>query len=216
MVLGQYKNYDPITRKITGLILVPYIVAVDTASLPTNYIDISSIENWDEFGEETTLNTSQVRIEIKILVDAKTFATLDPAEKIVASKWFVVDKTDRDLVHNPATQIENGTDLITRINDLGIDTKLSVSGTILKDSDVVDIEKELSKTFVSAGSDLNFTHEQTTPSDTWNINHNLAKFPSPIVVDSSGNEVIGEVQHPDSDNLIITFSAAFSGKAYLN
>lgn len=158
MVLGRYNNYDPVTKKVTGIALVPYVTAIDTASLPANYTDISTIENWDEFGGETTLNTNQVRTEIKTLVVAKTFTALTAPEKIVASKWFVVDKVDRDTIHDPATQIKNAADLSTKINDIGIDTKLLVSGTVLKDSDVVDIEKELSKTLASA--DWNIYHKR--------------------------------------------------------
>jgi hypothetical protein len=59
-------------------------------------------------------------------------------------------------------------------------------------------------------------HTQTLASATWTVAHNLGKNPSVSIVDSAEEEVIGEVQHVDVNNLIIRFSAAFSGKAYLN
>jgi hypothetical protein len=59
-------------------------------------------------------------------------------------------------------------------------------------------------------------HTQTLASDTWTVAHNLGKNPSVSIVDSAEEEVIGEVQHVDVNNIIIRFSAAFSGKAYLN
>lgn len=59
-------------------------------------------------------------------------------------------------------------------------------------------------------------HTQTLASAQWNITHNLGKNPSVSIVDSAEEEVIGEVQHTDVNSLIIRFSAAFSGKAYLN
>jgi hypothetical protein len=58
--------------------------------------------------------------------------------------------------------------------------------------------------------------DQNTPSRFWNSTHNLNKFPSVTVVDSSGNVVIGEVLYLDSNSLRITFDSPFSGKAYLN
>lgn len=67
-----------------------------------------------------------------------------------------------------------------------------------------------------AGSDANYVHTQNSASTTWTVNHGLAKFPAVTVVDSSGNEVIGAVQHIDENNAELTFSAAFSGKAYFN
>lgn len=62
-------------------------------------------------------------------------------------------------------------------------------------------------------------HQVYTPpsaSDTWAITHNMNKFPSVTVVDSAGDEVEGNVNHISVNQLVITFSAAFSGRAYLN
>jgi hypothetical protein len=66
------------------------------------------------------------------------------------------------------------------------------------------------------GSDLNFTYTQSTPSTTWTITHNLGKFPSVSVVDSANTQVYGNVNYIDNDSLTLTFTGAFSGKAYLN
>ncbi|GFZ32566.1 hypothetical protein CSC2_30920 [Clostridium zeae] len=57
---------------------------------------------------------------------------------------------------------------------------------------------------------------QMTPSAVWNINHNLSKRPSVSIVDSAGSLVVGEVKYVDDNNIKITFSAAFSGYAYIN
>lgn len=61
-----------------------------------------------------------------------------------------------------------------------------------------------------------YIHEQGTASATWNIQHNLNRYPAVSVVDSSGNEVIPEVTYSDSNNIVITMTSAFKGKAYLN
>lgn len=66
------------------------------------------------------------------------------------------------------------------------------------------------------GVDLNYTHNQTSPSTEWTITHNLGKFPSVSVTDSSGNLWQTEVDYVNQNSLIVRFSAAFSGKAYLN
>jgi sulfite reductase alpha subunit-like flavoprotein len=66
------------------------------------------------------------------------------------------------------------------------------------------------------GGDKHYTHNQSSAQSTWNITHNLGKFPSLSVVDSSKNVVIGDVQYIDANSLSVTFTAAFSGKAYMN
>lgn len=61
-----------------------------------------------------------------------------------------------------------------------------------------------------------YIHNQLSSSDTWNICHNLDKFPSVSIVDSAGTLVIGEVRYVDSNNVILTFNNGFAGIAYLN
>jgi hypothetical protein len=65
-------------------------------------------------------------------------------------------------------------------------------------------------------ADKNVLHNQGTPSASWVINHNLNKYPAVQVFDSAGTMVIGDVVYDDLNNVTITFSAAFSGKATLN
>lgn len=61
-----------------------------------------------------------------------------------------------------------------------------------------------------------YIHEQLVPATTWIVAHNLARFPSVTVVDSGGTTVVGDVAYTDDDSLVVTFSAAFGGRAYLN
>lgn len=61
-----------------------------------------------------------------------------------------------------------------------------------------------------------FIYEQGVASNIWNITHNLEKYPSVTVVDSAGNEVIAEVTYTDLNRCVVTMTAAFKGKAYLN
>jgi hypothetical protein len=73
-----------------------------------------------------------------------------------------------------------------------------------------------SNSSVTIDADKNYVHNQIASSTTWNIAHNLNKFASVSVVDSAGSVVIGEITYVDTNNVTLTFSAAFSGKAYLN
>ena len=61
-----------------------------------------------------------------------------------------------------------------------------------------------------------FVFTQGVPSNTWTINHTLGYFPNLTVVDSSGAVVEGDITYADDDTLVVTFSASFSGKAFLS
>lgn len=69
---------------------------------------------------------------------------------------------------------------------------------------------------LSGLGDLSYTHTQASASSTWNVAHNLGKFPSITVVDSGNSVVVGAISYTDSNNLTITFNSSFSGKAYIN
>ena len=58
-------------------------------------------------------------------------------------------------------------------------------------------------------------HNQTISSDTWIITHSLGGYPSVTIVDSAKTYVIGEVQYDSTTQITVSFSAAFSGYAYL-
>lgn len=65
-------------------------------------------------------------------------------------------------------------------------------------------------------ADKTFIFTQAVPATTWNITHNLGKFPSVSVINSNNVVINGEVTYIDNNNIQANFSAGFSGKAYLN
>ena len=70
---------------------------------------------------------------------------------------------------------------------------------------------------IGAGEgDKNYLHDQGVVSAVWTISHSLGKYPSVSVVDTANQIVFGEIEYVDTNNIIITFNAAFSGSAYLN
>lgn len=61
-----------------------------------------------------------------------------------------------------------------------------------------------------------FVFTQTTPIETWAIQHDMEKFPAVTIVDAAGNEIIGDVAYLDANNVTVTFTSKIAGKAYLN
>ena len=71
-------------------------------------------------------------------------------------------------------------------------------------------------TFGDNAGDKTFIFTQTVPSTEWTVQHDLEKFPSITVVDTGKTVVIGDYTYVDNNNVILSFSAAFAGKAYFN
>jgi len=65
-------------------------------------------------------------------------------------------------------------------------------------------------------TDANFVHDQGVAAAIWTVQHNLNKKCSVTVVDSANQIVVGEIVYNSDNQVTITFSGSFSGKAYFN
>jgi hypothetical protein len=63
---------------------------------------------------------------------------------------------------------------------------------------------------------VSYTHTQGSASNSWTIPHGLGFYPNVTVVDSAGTLYEGEIAYTNTNSLTVSFSAAFSGKAYLS
>ena len=79
------------------------------------------------------------------------------------------------------------------------------------ESDITDLQQA-----VIHSADKNYVHKQSAASNEWTIVHNLGKYPSITVVDSAGTVVVGEIVLQTTEQAVISFNGAFSGKAYCN
>ena len=61
-----------------------------------------------------------------------------------------------------------------------------------------------------------YVHEQGIASDTWEITHNLNKFPTVVLVDSAGTTFGAAVTYNSSNKCTINMNGATTGMAYLN
>ena len=84
---------------------------------------------------------------------------------------------------------------------------------VLTDQDVYDVANF---SIAKLGTDKTFVFTQATPSAVWTINHGLNKFPSVTSVNNNNIQAYGAIEYIDKNNLKITFSGGFSGKAYMN
>lgn len=70
-------------------------------------------------------------------------------------------------------------------------------------------------TSASAATTRRYIHTQGVVSAEWVITHGLGGYPSVTIVDTSKTHVFGEVQYDSTTQITVSFSAPFSGYAYL-
>jgi hypothetical protein len=61
-----------------------------------------------------------------------------------------------------------------------------------------------------------FTYTPSDARDVWYITHNLGFNPSVRVQDNFNNEYFGQIAYTDTNNVVLTFSQAVYGTAYLS
>ena len=99
-------------------------------------------------------------------------------------------------------QIKNG-------DSVNITSSTTASVNVKSTSNVTSVS-------VSRGGDKNYVHEQSSPSTTWTVDHNLNKRVAVSVVDSAGTLIICDVRYVSDSQVVLTFDAATSGNAYAN
>lgn len=77
---------------------------------------------------------------------------------------------------------------------------------------VVNYNNQLEK--IESGTPC-IEHVQSVPSKEWEITHTLNSYPTVTTLDALGNLIIGEIVYTSMSSLVIRFSEAISGKAYL-
>jgi hypothetical protein len=88
-----------------------------------------------------------------------------------------------------------------------------ISGAALDNTD--DLAEGTTNKYFTIGR-VSYEHTQGVTSNSWVITHNLGFKPNVTVVDSAGNIVEGEIAYTNSNSLTVSFSSAFSGKAYIS
>lgn len=76
--------------------------------------------------------------------------------------------------------------------------------------------KVFAKSIGELGGDKFYNFVQAEPSDVWEIEHNMDKYPSVEILDSTGREVFGGMEYISSNKLMLYFSKPISGTAKLN
>jgi hypothetical protein len=115
-----------------------------------------------------------------------------------------------DIVFNNSLSQATPYVLKSTILDLG----LGLTGSNNFEGTTVEID--LNFAYIKTQVRENYVHDQQTASTTWTVNHNMNKYPSVNVVDTANDEVTGDVKYNSLNQITISFTAAFSGKAYLN
>lgn len=125
--------------------------------------------------------------------------------------WAVYNETVWNKIDN--------TDVVSSVNGMG--------GAVVLDTDDISeggnkyyTEERVSANVDVAANTANrhtpfYLHVQEVASDTWTITHNLNRYASVTIIDSSNRRIIGNIEYLNANEIVVSFNGSFAGKAYL-
>ena len=120
-----------------------FIAIADTGSTPSDYVDISSVDNWDDFGGFTTLSVAEIKSEIiKLIPDVPTSQQLAILENYAYVGLNSVTNIDNSF--SMGTNISNGylsgvTDTKFNVTGGTIDGDIKTTGVICGINGTLDV-----------------------------------------------------------------------------
>lgn len=137
--------------------------------------------------------------------------------KITPSK---VSQLENDLNFQTKTEVDNAIAAESEIINARIDDEVETLNTEINKkvetvtgSDLIGFSRVGAEVIISSKT---FVFEQGIASDTWEIQHNLNKYPSVECVDSAGTIFTARVDYIDKNNCIVYINGSTKGTAYLN
>jgi len=82
-------------------------------------------------------------------------------------------------------------------------------------ADATTYELDSNLNWIIFGNKSGYTHTQHSAQTVWEIDHYMGTYPSVVVVDSVGEQVMGDIIFNTINRITITFSSAISGTAVL-
>ena len=193
-------------------------------------IGLGNVDNTSDLDKPVSILTQlvlddKVNKNPEIVSSTKTKVTYDSKGLVIdgddATTIDINDSIDRRYVTDVQLNTIQNTSGINTGDEttLSIQTKRplkTINNESLEGSGNVQINYNDLDNLPTIVNDKNYVHNQIVASNFWEIQHNLDKYPSVSIIDSGNNLVVGEIKYIDSNNIIITFTSVFSGKAYFN
>ena len=135
-----------------------------------------------------------------------------------------VSQLENDLNYQTETQVQEAIQAESDVINARIDAEVNTLNERIDDIEGSAITEIVGLGNISATQSDNtvtitsetYVFEQGIPSETWEITHNLNKYPTVDLVDSSGRVFKSEVDYIDTNSLTVYINGSLSGKAYLN
>jgi len=172
-------------------------------------ISVTGTADQTDFSAVTTLKVSKFPYAASLQADPKSAANI--LAELVGERVKFSDIRNPNIygIYNVLSFVQDGE---TNFFDMGLQHISSNGQFTAGNNDSTTPDIYLIEMF---GTDLNFSHTQSSASATWNITHNLNKIPSVVIRTGSGVSHAA-ITHTDKNALTITFAEAQTGSAHLN
>lgn len=139
-------------------------------------------------------------------------------DNVLPSEFYQIERNITDINNHPPKPGNNGYWQIWNTNK----RQYEESDVKLPNGTLPEVTPDMNGWYLTTDGNIiywgqkEYVFVQTTASDEWVIEHKMGKTPAVTIVDDDGKMIMGDIIYVDANNVLIKFSEAVSGSAYLN
>lgn len=155
--------------------------------------------------------------------DSIAITVIDQIDQITISPVTQVDSVDVNTVESQTNIVIDNTQNIDTIvlepTVEGLQVELSVvdnvTGVLSVNGKTGNVIIDYPDINTDPVNHVKYVHTQNTPSNQWNITHNLGFFPNVTVLDNANRIIEADIQYLNTNSVRIVMNVVLSGTAYL-
>lgn len=164
---------------------------------------------------------NNVNIEAEFTLNEQPDIQADFSIKLTPEK---VSQLENDLNYQTQEQVNEAIQAESDVINARIDDEVETLNDRIDDIEQSSITEIIGEGNISATqsghtvtiNSKTYVYEQGIASNTWEIEHNLGKYPSVTIVDSAGTIFTASVEYNSENICTVYINGATKGKAYLN
>lgn len=155
--------------------------------------------------------------------DSISIEVIDAIDTVIISPVLEVDSIDVNTIDEEISisidATQNIDTLVVEEQQEALQVELSVvdpvAGVLSVNGKTGNVIIDYPDINVDPVNHVKYVHTQNTPSNQWNITHNLGFFPNVTVLDNANRIIEADIQYLNTNSVRIVMNVALSGVAYL-
>lgn len=175
-------------------------------------IETNDATFYDIFDGDTLTLTNSTSSALRTKFEGSNGQSAEPVTITVNGGY--LNMTEASIDQSNDIDVSNGGTIV--MNNITDTTPAPITKDDLALSQTPNIIRSEGIIYSNLWNNGTIEYSPDTPQETWNIIHNLGKYPSITIIDSDNNHAFAKISYSNLNQVTLEFSEAVDGVAYLN